>query len=81
MRGVAWVSCASQEMPAIRMPRIAPSVISTWRALRPSGGRNAPTASETASMPVSDAPPLANARSRMKIIAALSSPSELEPRW
>jgi hypothetical protein len=46
-----------------------PSVISTWRAFRPSGGRNAPTASETASMPVSDAPPLANARRNVKIVA------------
>ena len=55
--------------------------MSTLRAFRPSGGRNAPTASETASMPVSDAPPLANARSRMKIMAPLIRPSELEPRW
>ena len=38
-----------------------PSVTSTCRALRPSGGRNAPTASDTASMPVSEAPPLAKA--------------------
>ena len=53
--------------------------MSTLRAFRPSGGRNAPTASETASMPVSDAPPLANARSRMKIMAPLISPEELEP--
>ena len=66
-------------MPAIRMPRIAPSVMSTLRAFRPSGGRNAPTASETASMPVSDAPPLANARSRVKIMAPLIRPSVLEP--
>ena len=40
---------------------MTPSVTSTVRALRPSGGLNAPTASLTASMPVSDAPPLANA--------------------
>ena len=39
---------------------------STWRALRPSGGRNALTALDTASMPVSDEPPLAKARSRTK---------------
>ena len=38
-----------------------PSVTSTCRALRPSGLRNAPTALDTASMPVSDDPPLANA--------------------
>ena len=50
--------------------------MSTWRAFRPSGGRNAPTASETASMPVSDAPPLANARSRVKIITPVISPAE-----
>ena len=78
MRGVACVACASQEMPATRVPRMAPSVMSTLRALRPSGGRNAPTASETASMPVSDAPPFANARSRMKIMAPLSNPDVLE---
>ncbi len=33
----------------------------------PSGGLNALTALETASMPVSDEPPLANARSSTKI--------------
>ncbi len=44
-----------------------PSVTSTLRALSPSGGRNALTAFETASMPVSDEPPLANARSSTKI--------------
>ncbi len=56
-----------------------PSVTSTWRALRPSGGLNAPTASLTASMPVSDAPPLANARSSVKIMTALTSPSVPAP--
>ena len=38
-----------------------PWMTSTWRAFRPSGGRNALTALETASMPVSDDPPLAYA--------------------
>ena len=52
----------------------------TWRAFRPSGGRNAPTASETASIPVSDAPPLANALSRVKIITPVISPAEPDPR-
>ncbi len=37
--------------------------VSTLRALRPSGLRNAPTVLEMASTPVSDEPPLANARS------------------
>ena len=45
---------------------------STLRALRPSGARNALTALDTASMPVSDDPPLANERSRTKI-----SPNEI----
>ena len=54
-------------------------MISTRRALTPSGGRNAPTASLTASMPVSDAPPLANARSSVKIMTALMIPELLEP--
>ena len=52
-----------------------PSVTSTVRALRPSGGLNAPTASLTASMPVSDAPPLANAFSSVKIMTTLTIPS------
>ncbi len=50
-------------MPATSRPRITPSVTRTVRAFLPSGGLNAPTASLTASMPVSDAPPLANALS------------------
>ena len=58
---------------------MAPSAMSTRRALMPSGGRNAPTASETASMPVSEAPPLANARSRVKIMTPVSSPDVPEP--
>jgi hypothetical protein len=62
MYGVAWVAWASQPMPATSRPRITPSVTRTCRALRPSGGLKAPTASLTASMPVSDAPPLAKAR-------------------
>ena len=41
---------------------------STLRALRPSGGLNALTAFDTASMPVSDDPPFANARSSTKTI-------------
>ena len=60
--GVACVTCASQEIPATSEPRITPSITSTLRALRPSGGRNALTALDTASMPVSEEPPLANAR-------------------
>ena len=56
-----------------------PSATSTRRALIPSGGRNAPTASLTASMPVSDAPPLANARSSVKIMTTLMIPEVLEP--
>jgi hypothetical protein len=70
--GAACVMCASQEIPATSVPRMRPSVTSTLRALRPSGGRNALTALDTASMPVSDDPPLANARSRTKI-----SPNEI----
>ncbi len=50
---------ASHEMPATSVPRMSPSATSTLRALRPSGGRNALTALETASMPVSEEPPLA----------------------
>ena len=43
--------------------------MSTLRALRPSGGLNALTALEIASMPVSDEPPLANACSSTKTMA------------
>ena len=63
--GTAWVMWASQEIPAIRKATMAPWVTSSWRALRPSGGRSALTALETASIPVSEEPPLANARPRM----------------
>ena len=63
--GTAWVMWASQEIPAIRNATMAPWVTSSWRALRPSGGRSALTALETASIPVSEEPPLANARPRM----------------
>ena len=46
-----------------------PWVTRTRRALRPSGGRSALTALDTASMPVSDEPPLANARSSVRMAA------------
>jgi hypothetical protein len=54
-------------------------VTRTWRALRPSGGLNALTALETASMPVSDEPPLANAFSSVKIITEADQPSSAVP--
>ncbi len=44
-----------------------PWMTSTWRAFRPSGGRRALTALDTASMPVSEDPPLAKARNNTKI--------------
>ncbi len=47
---------------------MTPSVTSTRRALTPSGGRNTLTALETASIPVSEEPPLAKARSSTKTI-------------
>ena len=56
MYGTAWVMCASQEMPAIRNITMAPWISRIRRALRPSGGRSALTALDTASMPVSEAP-------------------------
>jgi hypothetical protein len=61
-------------MPATSEPRMSPSTTSTWRALALSGGRNAPTASDTASIPVSDDPPLANERSRVRISAKVIRP-------
>ncbi len=57
-------------MPATSVPRMTPSVTSTLRAFRPSGGLNALTALDTASMPVSDEPPLAKLRSRVRMMAA-----------
>ncbi len=45
---------------------MTPCVTRTFRAFGPSGGFSALTALDTASMPVSDEPPLANARSRVK---------------
>ena len=52
-------------MPPTRKARIRPWVTSTFRAFGPSGGFSALTALDTASMPVSDEPPLAKARSRV----------------
>ena len=65
--GAAWVTWASQEIPATRVPRMTPSITRTRRALMPSGGLNALTAFDTASMPVSEEPPFANARSSTNI--------------
>jgi len=53
------VACDSQEIPAIRKATMEPWVTRICRALRPSGGRSALTALETASIPVSEDPPLA----------------------
>ena len=58
-----------------------PWVTRIWRALRPSGGRSALTALETASIPVSEEPPLANARARMKMAPKVSSPFTWCPTW
>jgi hypothetical protein len=77
--GMAWVTCASQEMPATSVPRMMPSATSTRRAFSPSGGRNALTAFDTASMPVSEEPPLANERSRVKISTMVVSPAVPAP--
>ena len=65
MYGIAWVACASQEMPAIRTATIEPCTARICRACRPSGGRSALTALDTASIPVSDEPPLAKAFAMM----------------
>ena len=51
-----------------------PWVTRIWRALRPSGGRSALTALETASIPVSEEPPFANARASTKITPRVSRP-------
>ena len=59
------MTCASQEIPAIRTATIEPCMVRICRALRPSGGRSALTALETASIPVSDEPPLAKAFAMM----------------
>jgi hypothetical protein len=72
--GTAWVMWAIQEMPAIRNITMAPWVTRSCRALRPSGGRSALTALDTASIPVSDDPPLANARASVKIAAKVIRP-------
>ncbi len=58
-----------------------PSITSTRRALMPSGGLNALTALDTASMPVSEEPPLANERISVKITARRATPSVPEPIW
>ena len=78
MYGIAWVTCASQEIPAIRMATIVPCVARICRACRPSGGRSALTALDTASIPVSDDPPLANAFA-MTYTAPMAISPECEP--
>ena len=50
------------------------------RALRPSGGLNALTPLDTASSPVSDEPPLANALASTYTAPRLSRPCPL-PAW
>ena len=67
--GTAWVTWAIQEMPAIRHATMLPWVTRICRACLPSGGRSALTALDTASIPVSDEPPFANARPRKKMAA------------
>ena len=67
--GTAWVMWAIQEMPAIRNITMAPWISRIRRALRPSGGRSALTALDTASMPVREDPPLANARASVSMAA------------
>ena len=49
-------------------------VTSVRRAFTCSGALNSPTPSEIASNPVSDDPPLAKARNKIKIAAAVKSP-------
>jgi len=58
---------------------MTPSATSTLRALSPSGGLNALTALDTASMPVSEEPPLANERISVKITANRATPWAPEP--
>ena len=48
---------------------MAPWISRIRRALRPSGGRSALTALDTASIPVSEDPPLANARASIRMAA------------
>ena len=79
MYGTAWVTCASQEIPAIREREDEPWITSSWRALMPSGGRSALTALDTASIPVSEEPPLANARPQEEDGAKVSRPLVLVP--
>ncbi|HEX4830232.1 MAG TPA: hypothetical protein VH478_03960 [Trebonia sp.] len=63
----------------MRNATIDPWAIRICRALRLSGGFRALTALETASMPVSEEPPLAKDRSSMYTMPKLSSPSVLCP--
>ena len=48
--------------------------VSTRRALRPCGFRKTLTVFEIASTPVSDEPPLANARSNTSTVAPITKP-------
>ena len=49
-------------------------MVRTRRAFMPSGFRNTLMVLETASIPVSDVPPLANARNTISTVAPIISP-------
>ena len=68
------MACANQETPKTRVPRIALIISSVFFAFTPSGTLNRATPSEIASRPVSDEPPLANARIKINMAAKLSKP-------
>ena len=72
--GVACVTWASQATPASNTPRMHAIMVSTRRALRPCGSRNTLTVLEIASTPVSDVPPLANARNTTRTVAPITKP-------
>ena len=66
--------CAKYETPKTNEPRIVLMITKVLRAFICSGVLNNATPSEIASNPVSDEPPFANARSKIKIAAKLNKP-------
>ena len=79
--GTAWVHLASSETPSTKKARIELMVTKVIRAFLLSGLRNEATPLEMASRPVSDEPPLANARRSDTKARPIRSPEPCVPNF
>ena len=72
--GIAWMWCAKYETPSTSVPSKVLMMTNVRFALTCSGVLKSATPSEIASSPVSEDPPFAKARRRIKTAAKVSSP-------